>query len=132
MGTLKGSQTVEMALVSPIVFITVILVVYMTFYVHDITKIEAGAYSAAISMAYEGEELSQTKANNPVVFIYKKLKWKSDKNTVEIKGEKNISFAIVDNLLGINSVRECVRSESSLNINYLYAFKTLEDMVSKE
>ena len=45
----KGSQTIEMAVILPIVLLTIVGIIYLCFYVHDATKMKAAAYSTGSS-----------------------------------------------------------------------------------
>jgi len=52
---LKASYTIELSLLMPVIFYSLILIIFMTFYMHDKCIIEKSARIAAFRIALNGE-----------------------------------------------------------------------------
>ena len=48
---LKGSYTIEMAMLFPFIMTSIIIVIYMSFFIHDRTVINSAAYQSAMHAA---------------------------------------------------------------------------------
>jgi len=59
MKSLKGSTTIEMAYIMPVVFLVFTAIVYVTFYYHDKNIIQGTAYETAVIVSQK-ERLGET------------------------------------------------------------------------
>ncbi|MCR5837236.1 MAG: pilus assembly protein [Lachnospiraceae bacterium] len=118
----KGSQTVEMAIIFPTIFLTVAVIVLWGLYIHDATKMQAGAYSRAVSLSYN-EDRAKGETQNVITFLYKNKTEKIEKkgNTkVQYIGSLKKHLMMFGGMVENGSIIQTAEAESRFKIEYLY------------
>ena len=104
---LRGSHTLEAAILLPLVFYILIAFMYTTFFIHDLIMIEVYTHEIIINE----QELLDCNA-----IILKDITYQSkvvdEEISITIKANINIPFKIVKNLTGINDELTIRKSRS--------------------
>jgi Flp pilus assembly protein TadG len=127
----KGSQTVEMAIIFPVILLTVALIIFWGFYIHDATKLQAAAYSRALSLSYK-EEMPEGQGQNVITIMYKNKTEKIDKKSnvkgntkVQYIASKNKQLKMFGDMFGNGSIIQTTEAENRFRIEYMYVLKLI-------
>ena len=125
-----------MAIVFPTVLLAVICVLYIIFFVHDMSKMRAAAYSTAITMDFEKKDISKIQESQLITFLYKSKSASVDREnsvSAKIKGVANIPFISVDRLFSSQKKVTCTAMvNTGMETDYLYVLKVVGDFVAEE
>ncbi len=112
--SMKGSYTVEMAMLFPLIMVSIIVVIYMAFFIHDRTVMSVAAYQSAMRAARITDETVDvaSEAEKACKDILKKrfistknLNVKVSANVSKVKVSCKADFVIPNGVIWIKELR---------------------------
>lgn len=137
-GRLKGSQTLEAAIVIPILLFTIISLMYFVFYLHDRVVLEGCAYHSAMESVFENKSVhsvaKEKLADLNTLTIIPTSTWTEGtrKKTVKYLGKYVAPFAAVEMFMENERISESAYAYEKIKIKNMYAIKIIRNIMAQK
>ena len=126
--------TLEMSIVFPIVFMTLIGNILFSYYMHDRAKMQACAYSALLESSYKDESpdsVADEEKKKMLNFFITGIT--ADCKSDEISYTGNVkSTGFLFDLFGEDKVTESKRFLPKMKKKYMYVFKVSKELIEEQ
>lgn len=135
---LKGSQTIEAALVFPVTLFAVISAMYFVFYIHDMTALDTCARYSSICGVYEDKSAQDIAKTNiqkiQLLTINTTSVWTEGivKNKVRYMGNFTIPFVGLRPFISEEKVDVSATTVKKMKMSNMYIVKVVRDNVIQE
>lgn len=137
-GRLKGSQTLEAAIVIPVVFFTIISLMYFVFYLHDRVVLEGCAYHSAMVSVFENKSIhsvaKEKSADLNTLTIIPTSTWTEGtrKKSVKYLGKYVAPFAAVEIFMKNEKISESAYAYEKIKIKNMYVIKIIRNIMAQK
>lgn len=131
---LSGQITIETSIVFPIVMMIVASLIFISFYIHDVTTIKSFMYSAGIQNIEkdfdEFERQIKAKTQKIPIFIIKPQITCKEKNShyeIIVNGNYNNQIKWLKNIMASNKIIQTIKVEKNMSGEIMYGLRAVSD-----
>lgn len=134
---LKGSVSLETALVMPVVLFIVISLIYMTFYLHDRMLLMLCSYNSGIESVFENKSLHSTAKKkveelNTLTIVSTSVWTEEEEIKVKYKGNFSVPFTALSPFIQNEKVEEENGVCGKMSAEKMYIVKVVTDTIEEE